>query len=81
MNEISRFKQSKDLVHHFPKGDYKFQDDNALVHRAGVTYQKLKNHIQFIVWSTQRLDLNIFGNVWYRLTRELKSNEDKVNSN
>lgn len=69
------------VVRHFPNENYIFQDDNAPVHRAGIVANyKLRNNIHSMLWPAQSPDLNIIENVWYRLKRELKAYEERVNS-
>jgi hypothetical protein len=58
---------------HFHIQNFLFQDDNALVHRAGdVEHYKARNPIHSISWPAQLPHLNIMENLWVKLKRRLK---------
>ena len=62
------------LTRHFLNRPYRFQDDNAPVHRARIIEEyKRNNHINCITWPAQSPDLNIIENIWLRIKRELQN--------
>lgn len=53
---------------------YRFQDDNAPVHRARIIEEyKRDNNINCLTWPAQSPDLNVIENIWLRIKRELQN--------
>ena len=62
------------LTRHFLNRPYRFQDDNAPVHRARIIEEyKRNNNVNCITWPAQSPDLNIIENIWLRIKRELQN--------
>ena len=60
------------LARHFADKPYRFQDDNAPVHRARIIEEfKRDNDIHGMKWSAQFPDLNIIENLWLRIKTSL----------
>lgn len=67
------------IPQHFSNKTYRFQGDNASVHRAHITRDyKLGNNISAIVWPAQSPDINIIENVWLRIKRTLQNRQQNI---
>lgn len=67
------------ISQHFSNKTYRFQDDNAPVHRAHITRDyKLENNIPTIVWPAQSPDINIIENLWLRIKRTLQNRQQNI---
>ena len=63
------------IAQHYPNKPYRFQDDNAPVHRARITCQyKQQQNIPSITWPAQSPDINIIENLWLRIKQKLQNN-------
>lgn len=67
------------IAQHFSNKTYRFQDDNAPVHRAHITRDcKLGNNISAIVWPAQSPDISIIEKLWLRIRRPLQKWQQNI---
>ena len=61
------------VVWYFEGEEYLFTDDNSPVHRAQTADNyKDQNEVTSVEWPAQSPDLNIIGNIWLYMKRELQ---------
>jgi hypothetical protein len=69
------------LARHFADKTYRFQDDNAPVHRARIIEEfKRDNDIHGKTWTAQSPDLNIIENLWLRIKSSLQNTAGNINT-
>jgi hypothetical protein len=69
------------LTRHFAEKSYRFQNDNAPVHRAHIIEKfKRDNDIHGMIWPVQSSDLNIIENVWLRIKKSLQNAAGNINT-
>ena len=67
------------VARHFNDKPYRFQDDNAPVHRARSTKNYIQqNSIPTTRWPAQSPDINIIENLWLRIKRSLQNRAANV---
>jgi transposase len=67
--------------HHFADEPYRFQDDNAPVHRSRIIEEfKRVNDIHGMTGLAQSPDLNIIENLWLRIKRSLQNAAGNINT-
>lgn len=69
------------LARHFSDGMYRFQDDDAPVHRARIIEEyKRDKSINSLTWPAQSPDLNVIENILLRIKRELQNTARNIST-
>ena len=69
------------IARHFPDNSYIFQDDNAPVHRSGVTKSFMENNnINTMEWPAQSPDIIIIESLWLKIKKRIEHSVDEITS-